>query len=167
MLNRTAVSTPLPRARGAIGGTSIGGALRQGLYAGPNAWLKQLVLIFAIACALTCVYLWQSSAIAALQKDTNETQRALKQLERENVALMLQVAQRNSPSYIQERARRSGLITERAVMVLEVPLPMATPPAGAAVGDAMLAEATAWWRFLMAEIVNGAATAGIAPAVAR
>lgn len=167
MLNRTAVSTPLPHVRRATGETSIWGALRQGLYAGPNAWLKQLVLIFAIACAVTCVYLWQSSIIAALQKETNETQRALRQLERENVALMLQVAQRNSPNYIQERARRSGLITERAAVVMEVPLPAATPPAALAGGDAILAEATAWWHSLREEIVNGVASAGVALADTR
>lgn len=168
MLNRSAVSTPLPRTRAgsALGTASVWEALRRGLYAGPNAWLKQLVFIFAIACALTCIYLWQSSIIAAIQKDTAETRRALNQLERDNVALMLQVAQWNSPNYIQERARRSGLITERAAVTLEVPLPAATPAAAPAGADAVLAEATAWWRYLVEAIFGGAAGAGMTPAVA-
>lgn len=169
MLNRTVVSLPMPKARpgSAEGTASSWGALRRGLYTGPHAWLKQLVLGFIIACALTCVYLWQSSNLAAIQKDTGATRRALERLERDNVALMLQVAQLNSPAYIQERARRSGLTTERTTVVLEVPRPTATPTTAQPIAEAVLAEATALWRSLMEELLPGAAAASLTPAVAR
>lgn len=166
MLNQTVVSPPAARARsgGALGIGSAWTALRVGLYAGPHAWLKQLVLIFTIACVLMCAYLWQSSALAALQKDTRETQRAVAQLERDNVALMLQVAQWHNPAYIQDKARRSGLTTERAALVLEVPLPTATPAPTRPIAEVVLAEATTWWRQLMAGFSGSAAA--IAPAAA-
>ena len=47
MLNRTSIPAPLPR--------MAWGVLRQGLSAGPNALLLQLMLIFVAASILTCV----------------------------------------------------------------------------------------------------------------
>lgn len=147
MLNRTVVSAPLPRV--------AWGALRNSLFAGPNAWLKQLVLVFTIACLLTCAYLWQSSAIAAIQKDTLRTQAQSTQLERANVALMLQVAQWNSPAYIREKARQGKLIPAPAPLVIEAPIAPAAAPAGRAT-DPAVAQAALLWRQLRAQIAEPA-----------
>jgi hypothetical protein len=145
MLNRTVVSAPLPRV--------TWGALRNSLFAGPNAWLKQLVLIFTIACLLTCAYLWQSSAIAAIQKDTLRTQYKSTQLERENVALMLQVAQWNHPGYVKEKARLAKLTPAPVPLVIEAPSAPSAGQAGPA-PDPAVAQATILWRQLMEHVAE-------------
>ena len=88
MLNRSSLTTPALRLNW--------GALLRGLLAGPNAWLMQLTLIAVVISLLTCVYLWQSSALRDIQKDTRNTEQELTGLERQNVSLMLQVAQWNA-----------------------------------------------------------------------
>ncbi len=142
MLHQTVVSVPQP----GVGWET----LRRGIYAGPGAWLKQLVLVFTIACILTCAYLWQSSAIAELEADTLRTRRALRQLEQDNVALMVQVAQWNRPAYIEEQAQRHGMVTGRLPVVIEVPWPTVaeeTRPMAGPLG----AEMTAWGRWLLGD----------------
>ncbi|GEM_PF-1219046 len=140
MLHQTVVSTP----HAGIGW----GTLRKGLFVGPGAWLAQLVLVFTIACILACAYLWQSTAIAEIEADTARTRRALQQLEQENVALMVQVAQWNSPAYIEERARRNGWVPAATPIILETPLPtVAEEPQSTA--DWVLAEIVALWHQLL------------------
>jgi ABC-type nickel/cobalt efflux system permease component RcnA len=131
------------------------GALRNSLFAGPNAWLKQLVLVFTIACLLTCAYLWQSSAIAAIQKDTRRAEVKSAQLERTNVVLMLQVAQWNSPAHIREKARQGKLTPAPAPLVIEAPIAPAAAPAGRAT-DPAVAQAAILWRQLLAQIAEPA-----------
>ena len=53
------------------------GALLRGVLAGPNAWLMQLTLIAVVVSLLACAYLWQSSALRDIQKDTRQTERML------------------------------------------------------------------------------------------
>src|SRR5512137_2688417 len=102
MLNRTSLTTPGMRLNW--------GALLRGVLAGPNAWLMQLTLIAVVVSLLACAYLWQSSALRDIQKDTRKIEEKLTDLERENVALMLQVTQWNAPAYIEEKARREGMV---------------------------------------------------------
>ena len=102
MLNRTSLTTPGMRLNW--------GALLRGVLAGPNAWLMQLTLIAVVVSLLACAYLWQSSALRDIQKDTRQTERMLTTLEHENVSLMLQLAKWNAPAYIEERARKEGMV---------------------------------------------------------
>jgi hypothetical protein len=148
--------------------------IHDSLFAGPNAWLKQLVLLFTIACLLTCAYLWQSSAIAAIQKDTRRAETESIELERANVALMVQVAQWNSPAYIKEKARQGKLTPAsdglNRPQVIEVPM---APAAGAslsgldwAAADPAVAvvastRAAILWRQLTAQLA-ALADAGVA-----
>lgn len=158
MLYRTAISMPLPRIAWV--------ALRNSLFAGPNAWLKQLALIFTIACALTCAYLWQSNAIAVIQKDTQQIQSKSAELEHSNVALMLQVAQWNNPAYIKQKARVGGLTPAKTPLVMQAPRP-AAPAQSAPIGDAIQAETTALWRQLVEQISKPAAAVAQAAAWIR
>jgi len=136
-------------------------ALRNSLFAGPNAWLKQIVLVFTIACILTCVHLWQSSLIAAIQKDTLRTDAQSAVLERTNVALMLQVAQWNHPAYVKEKARQGRLTPAPAPLVIEVPIANDAAQANT-LTDPALAQAARLWRRFMAQIVEPAAVAQMA-----
>ena len=113
MLNRTSFTTPALRLNW--------GAVLRGLLAGPNAWLMQLTIIAVVVSLLTCGYLWQSSSLRDIQKDTRQTERMLTDLERQNVALMLQVAQGNAPAYIEEKARREGMVPGQTPLAMQVP----------------------------------------------
>ncbi len=138
MLHRTTVAQPL----GGVGW----GPLPRGLVSMPSAWLIQLALLFAATCLLACVYLWQSSSVADIQKDTKRTEAAIARLERENVALMVQVARWNHPAYIEEQARTQGLAPAPAPLALEVPASASAPDEPSPV----LHAARSIWRQFMA-----------------
>jgi|YNPNPStandDraft_1061719.scaffolds.fasta_scaffold41852_3 cell division protein FtsL len=137
MLHRTTVARPL-------GGASWG-PLQRGLASVPSAWLIQLALLFAAVCLLACIYLWQSSIVAEIQKDTARTEAAIVRLERENAALMVQVARWNHPAYIEEQARKQGLVPASAPVVLEVPVPAQVPADRSSVSSSLL---SAWRQFV-------------------
>ena len=120
MLNRSSLTTPALRLNW--------GALLRGLLAGPNAWLMQLTLIAVVVSLLACIYLWQSSALRDIQKDTRRTEQQLIDLERQNVFLMLQVAQWNAPAYIEEKARRDGMVPGQTPLAMQVPNPAPSAP---------------------------------------
>ena len=146
MLNRSSLQTSTPAMR------MNWSALLRGLLAGPNAWLMQLTLIAVVVSLLACVYLWQSSAIRDLQTDTLSIQQQSSDLERENVALMLQVARWNNPAYIEEKARQQGMVPGQAPLVLQVPNhAQATPQAGSSLGSF-----TSRWQHLIDRIPRSA-----------
>jgi hypothetical protein len=145
MLNRTTISTPLPRV--ALG------TIRKNLFAGPYAWLAQVVAIFVIGCLLACVYLWQSSAISDIQDQTQQIEVESGQLEHDNVALMLQVAQWNQPDYIAGKARQLGLVAGQTPVVMKIPLTTHAPQAANTVFD----NVAGLWQQLM-ERMPGAST---------
>ena len=128
MLNRTSLTTPALRLNW--------GALLRGLLAGPNAWLMQLTLIAVVVSLLACAYLWQSSALRDIQKDSRQTEQEVTDLERQNVSLMLQVAQWNAPAYIEEKARREGMVPGQTPLAMQVPNPaQPAPQARSGMGD--------------------------------
>jgi cell division protein FtsL len=113
MLNRSSLTTPALRVNW--------GALLRGLLAGPNALLMQLTLVAVVVSLLACIYLWQSSALCDIQNDTQETEQKVTQMERQNVALMLQVVKWNAPAYIEEKARREGMVPGQTPLAMQVP----------------------------------------------
>ena len=145
MLNRTSLTTPGMRLNW--------GALLRGVLAGPNAWLMQLTLIAVVVSLLACAYLWQSSALRDIQKDTRQTDEKLIDLERENVALMLQVTQWNAPAYIEDRARREGMVPGQTPLAMQVPNP-AQPAAQPHPG---MSDAASPWQQLISRVPRPAA----------
>ena len=99
------------------------------LRVGPTSGLIRFIIILVAICALANVYLWQASLIAATRSDAMELRGQLTDLEQENVALMLQLARWNSPSFIEERAQELGLRNVSAPM--RIALPAETPLANA------------------------------------
>jgi cell division protein FtsL len=145
MLNRTSLTTPGMRLNW--------GALLRGVLAGPNAWLMQLTLIAVVVSLLACAYLWQSSALRDIQKDTRQTDEKLMDLERENVALMLQVTQWNAPAYIEEKARREGMVPGQTPLAMQVPNPaQPAPQPHSGMGDA-----ASPWQQLISRVPRPAA----------
>lgn len=147
MLNRTSIPTPLPQ--------MTWGVFRQGLSVGPNALLLQLMLIFVAASVLACVYLWQSSIVSAIQKDTMKIQAKSANLEHENVALMLQLARWDSPAHIEEKAREQGLRPGQKPLVIQMPL---TPAEGATVRTGGT-DLSMLWREMLAYVPVSSANA--------
>jgi hypothetical protein len=91
------------------------------LRAGPISGLLRFIALLLAICALASLYLWQASIVASLQDQVAEFEGRMVILDRENTALMLQVAWWNAPAYIEEEARRLGLREGQAP--LRVPLP--------------------------------------------
>ena len=150
MLNRSSLTTPALRLNW--------GALLRGLLAGPNAWLMQLTLIAVVISLLACVYLWQSSALRDIQKDTRNTEQELTGLERQNVSLMLQVAQWNAPAYIEDKARREGMVPGQTPLAMQVPnYAKPAPQARSGMGDV-----ASRWRQLISRVPRPAAVIQVA-----
>ena len=136
MLNRTSISTPDSRV--------TWGVTAKGLLAGPSAWLIQLAVIAVVICLLTCVYLWQSSTISQIERDTQQTTQKIDELEHTNVALMLQLAALNQPAYIEHAAREQGLAPGKTPLVMQVPVAATAASASASAP----AEAPLWQRLV-------------------
>ncbi len=115
MLNQTTANTATFFPRGGL--THRLAQLR----AGPISGLLRFIALLLAICALASLYLWQASIVASLQDQVAEFEGRMVILDRENTALMLQVAQWNAPAYIEEEARRLGLREGQAP--LRVPLP--------------------------------------------
>jgi cell division protein FtsL len=96
-------------------------ALRNDLSAGTLAWLLQFLVVLVLVCAATCVYLWQTSTISDSTTQVRDMQVELRDLERSNVTLMLQVAQWNSPPYIEQEARKQGMAPGQVPQFVQVP----------------------------------------------
>jgi cell division protein FtsL len=105
MLNRTTLPITLPHHSDT--------PLRHQWLAEPTTGLVRFLLVLVLASALTCVYVWQASTIAAVEHDTTRLRLRLAELERQNTSLMLQLAQWNAPAYIEAQARQQGMIPVR------------------------------------------------------
>jgi hypothetical protein len=141
MLNRIAANLPLslPHSRP--------GSWQHELFAGSAAWLPKLVAFLVAGCILTSVYLWQASTISMMQTKARQLQYEAALLEQENVALMLQVAQWNSPNYIEEKASEQGLRDAPPPIYVQIrpaAEPAVTNAEPAAGGQALWRRLTGW-----------------------
>jgi hypothetical protein len=76
------------------------------------------ILALVLMSALTCIYIWQLSQVSAIRLETRALEATVRELEQENVALMLVVAEQNSPALVDLRARSLGMVpVEDAVHV--------------------------------------------------
>jgi len=150
MLNRTSLTTPGMRLNW---GALLRGLITGRLLAGPNAWLMQLTLIAVVVSLLACAYLWQSSALRDIQKNTRQTEQKLTELERENVSLMLQVAKWNAPAYIEDQARREGMAPGQTPLAMQVPKPAQPAPQA----HSGMSDAASRWQELINRVPSPAA----------
>jgi hypothetical protein len=70
--------------------------------------LLRYVLVVMVLCAVGCLYLWQVNSIKNISDQTIALQSQAGDLEAANTSLMLQLAQWQSPAYIDRRARERG-----------------------------------------------------------
>lgn len=92
--------------------------------------LLRYVLVAAILTAIGCAYLWQVNRLSGIYDKTVALQDEAHQLEIQNVMLIEQLAQWNSPDYVQKRSTEEGYVaaSPRAILGPTV----ATWPAAAA-----------------------------------
>lgn len=85
-------------------------AARVGVVAGPSAGLLRYVLIAAVLCTIGCVYIWQVNELSNIHERTLNLQWQARQLEQKNVVLSIQLAQWNSPAYVDQRSIEQGYL---------------------------------------------------------
>ncbi len=90
---------------------------------GPGQWLNspqdisgrqistlvRYVLVVTCVCAIGCLYLWQTSTMAEIGRQTSALETEAARLEAETSFLMGQLAQWYSPAYIDQRSQELGL----------------------------------------------------------
>jgi hypothetical protein len=115
-------------------------------FQGPLADLFRFLAIVTLLCSVACLYFWQASSIAAIRSETDALHGQVAMLERDNAALMLQVAAWNRPEYIRMEALAKGMGPATGSAYVQVapeyrPL-AAQPPSDNFVG---------WWREIIDE----------------
>ncbi len=71
--------------------------------------LVRYVLVVVCVCAIGCLYLWQTSTMAEIGRQTRALKTEAARLEAETAFLMGQLAQWYSPAYIDQRSQELGL----------------------------------------------------------
>ena len=110
-------------------------ALRDAWQAGLKSGFFHFLLILVLASGLTCLYVWQTTAISTIEHDTDVLHAGIRQIERENVALIVQVARWHAPGYVAQKAAEQGLVSGQSPLYVKLPAAAAAvehEPAGAA-----------------------------------
>lgn len=87
---------------------------------GPLSSLIRYILLLAALCAVGCLYLWQASDITDLHDEIIHLRQASQRLEAANAFLMLQLAQWNSPAYIERQANELDLVSGQTPVIVKV-----------------------------------------------
>ncbi len=82
----------------------------EGTLVGPTSVLLKFLVGLLLVSGLTCIYLWQASEIPSIEWKTQDLEVRTGAEVQKNVALMLQVAQWNSPSWIESKASTQGMV---------------------------------------------------------
>lgn len=96
--------------------------------AGPTSGLLRYMLIAAFLAAISCLYLWQVNDLSTLHDNTLELRAEARVLEQQNVILAQQLAQWNSPAYVDQRSTEQGYVVVSRRLI--------QPPAEGAVATA-------------------------------
>ena len=83
---------------------------RSGLLTGPTSNLLRYVLLAAFLTAIGCAYLWQVNSLSTTYDNTLALQSEAYRLETQNVILAEQLAQWNSPAYVDKRSVEEGYV---------------------------------------------------------
>jgi predicted PurR-regulated permease PerM len=113
MLNRAASSPTWPPSRWA--------EWRRGLSTRQAAILLRYVLVVAVFCAAGCLYIWQVNTISIISNNMMKLERQARDKEAANALLMQQLAQWESPAYIDQRVRALGMTPAGLPLVVKVP----------------------------------------------
>ncbi len=79
-------------------------------FSGPYSGLLRYVLIAAVLTAVFSLYLWQVNDLSTLHDNTLALQDKAHVLEQQNVVLAEQLAQWNSPTYVDQLSSQQGYV---------------------------------------------------------
>lgn len=99
---------------------------RLGALTGPSSGLLRYVAIAAVLTAIGCLYLWQVNDLSTLHYNTGQLQEQARRLEHDNVLLAEQLAQWNSPQYVDRRSTEQGYVVAPA-STIEAPTAALAP----------------------------------------
>jgi hypothetical protein len=85
--------------------------------------LLHFLILLAIICGVTCLYVWQANTISAIRVETQAMTEETRALERQNVSLMLEYARWDAPGYIEAESSRSGMLVGQAPIRVRLPAP--------------------------------------------
>jgi hypothetical protein len=77
--------------------------------------------VVAVLCAAGCLYIWQINTISIISNNMMKLERQARDKEAANALLMQQLAQWESPAYIDQRVRALGMIPAGPPLVVKVP----------------------------------------------
>lgn len=123
--------------------------------AGRLAWLKagqtQKLLRFLVAIGLiagvACLYFWQANAIDDIRDNTDKLTERAQKLERENAAVMVQLAQWDRPDAVAAKAAGLGLAPASGTAYAQIALPDASSS-----GETRPNDVASWWQQLVQEV---------------
>ncbi len=112
---------------------------RSSLFARQAAMARRYVFLVVILSALGCLYLWQVNMITDLRVQTQDLREQAKGIEGGNADLMQQLAQWESPAYIEQQALAAGWRPADAPTYVQV------PAAPQVVADVVSADSAITW----------------------
>jgi uncharacterized protein (DUF58 family) len=86
-----------------------------------TAGLLQFLILLAVLCGLTCLYVWQANTISAMRAETHLMMRQAQALERRNVGLMLEYTRWDAPGYIEAESNEAGMMVAQEPIRVQVP----------------------------------------------
>jgi hypothetical protein len=105
--------------------------------------LIRFVAVLAVVLGLASVYVWQVGVVTEMRNDTLGIEAETAAVERANTALIIQLIQWKSPSYIESKAKELGM--KPAAPPVYIKLPTSDAAGHRQTADA---NARAWWRFM-------------------
>jgi hypothetical protein len=83
--------------------------------------LLRFLILLAVICGLTCVYVWQADTISSIRYETQTVKTEIKTLERQNVSLMLEYATWDTPDYIEAKSNEAGMVAGQTPVRVQLP----------------------------------------------
>jgi hypothetical protein len=106
-------------------------------WAGNSSMSIRFLIFVVIICGLTCLYIWQAHTISVIRSDTDDTLAKMRDLEEENVRLMLDYARWDTPGWIETESNKAGMVVGQAP--IRVPIHDEPKTSGVSRGQGTLA----------------------------
>ncbi len=113
---------------------------------GPLADLFRFLAVVALLCIVSCLYFWQASSITTIRNETASLHQEAEMLERDNAALMIQVAAWNRPEHIRTEALARGMAPAAESAYVQV-----APEHRVATAEQPSDNFVGWWRQIIDE----------------
>jgi hypothetical protein len=86
-----------------------------------TAGLLQFLILLAVICGLTCLYVWQANSISSIRGETRSVLAEVQVLDRQNVSLMLEYTRWDTPDYIEVESNQAGMVAGQTPVRVQLP----------------------------------------------